>query len=635
MHIESEQGITSDVKRLITLIRNKEVVLWAGSGLSLYAGYPSGQAFSNIICNAAKNENDKRILVQHKSVLMDVAEEFEQLYTRDELIHLVSDCFDKAPCVLPKTHCLCTQIPQINTIITTNYDHLFEIAYQGKLNTVIGTEYNVPNRELVTLYKIHGDSSNSASVVLTSKDYAQFYDKLDSLVWNKLKVILAEHSVLFIGYSFEDKNIEDIFEKVLSQIDTSKSEFFIAVPSLASYKLKHLNSICKTTHLPLDGGTLLNLIEKAVRENIVFDAIEKKVSIDQAQSVAYEHGIQPIWRSIPSGRSTELSVDGYISNPFKTFKFNGAQFCSSKETYQQMKQFIDDCDCRELILPAKDVKLFENVNGINVPQSMINGKKPNVVKIKKPEQVDKAILSINGRDVYKDSITIRSFWGYKRKRVEIGLSNINLSLLYENDSVNITLSFTDSHTSKGTLCDLSILLSWHDGATLVFSHRVGNEIQPILYIPPAEDKSTLAMLSNFINQNAQVYHQIAKLEEYLKKDFSIPSNLTSGDRKAIVKLLSVFDPQEVGNNFDLQLKCDSNMYENLKTPAASSLDITEQGEETIFLFGSKYIIREKHISIISPIIENFDEVGRALLLGAKPIAKVISSTGHVIINCKF
>lgn len=29
----------------------------------------------------------------------------------------------------------------------------------------------------------------------TFKDYAKFYEGLNSLIWNKLKVILAEHSV--------------------------------------------------------------------------------------------------------------------------------------------------------------------------------------------------------------------------------------------------------------------------------------------------------------------------------------------------------------------------------------------------------------------------------------------------------
>lgn len=178
MRIWGKQEMTPDIKRLITMIRNRKIVLWAGSGLSLYAGYPSGSTFCNIICDAAKTEEDKEILLKHRTVLVNVAEEFEQLYSRDELISLVSAHFDKAPSVNPNAHYLCTQIPQIDTIITTNYDHLFEHVYGDKLRAVVGTQYKAPGKEPVTLYKIHGDSSDSASVALTSKDYAKFYGAL-------------------------------------------------------------------------------------------------------------------------------------------------------------------------------------------------------------------------------------------------------------------------------------------------------------------------------------------------------------------------------------------------------------------------------------------------------------------------
>jgi len=59
MSIGGKEQITPDMERLISLIRNKEIVLWAGSGLSLYAGYPSGAAFCDIICDAAKSEKDR------------------------------------------------------------------------------------------------------------------------------------------------------------------------------------------------------------------------------------------------------------------------------------------------------------------------------------------------------------------------------------------------------------------------------------------------------------------------------------------------------------------------------------------------------------------------------------------------
>ena len=106
---------------------------------------------------------------------------------------------------------------------------------------------------MVDLYKIHGDTSDGDSIIITSKDYAQFYNKLDTVLWNKLKGLLAEKSVIFVGYSLEDKNIHDVFEKIISQIDSSDKEFFIVTPTLQEHKLKYLNTICKTTHIPLTG----------------------------------------------------------------------------------------------------------------------------------------------------------------------------------------------------------------------------------------------------------------------------------------------------------------------------------------------------------------------------------------------
>lgn len=456
MRFGGNQEINSDMERLISLIRNKEIVLWAGSGLSLYAGFPSGTEFCNIICNAAKTENDKEILLRHKAVLMNVAEEFEQLYSRSELIDLVSAYFDKIPNINLNAHYLCTQIPQIDTIITTNYDHLFEIAYGDNINTVVGTQYKSFDKKPVTLYKIHGDSSDSSSVILTSKDYATFYEGLNSLVWSKLKVILAEHSVLFVGYSLEDKNIEDIFEKVLTQVDTSKSEFFIAVPRLADHKLRHFNTICKTTHLPIDGESLLRAIETSIRENIVFDAINKKISIDQAQLIAYKHGVEPTWRLEPRGGNTEIEIENYIVNPFGSLISSGITLTGFQETAKQMDQFLEDCDCREMILPSECLTQFENVNGIKIPKkTFINGNPPDFVKIEKPEQVDEVFLAVHNHNICKNSITLHSFWGSKRKRTTIHLPTMNISLLFENSSVNITLSFVEQREYVGIFKEVS------------------------------------------------------------------------------------------------------------------------------------------------------------------------------------
>lgn len=637
MRINDNQKITPDMERLISLIRNREIILWAGSGLSLYAGYPSGTDFCDIICNAARTADDKEVLSKRKDTLMNIAEEFEQLYSRKELIGLVSTYFDRPPSVSPYAHYLCAQIPQIDTIITTNYDHLFEYVYGDNINTMIGTHYNVSDKKAVTLYKIHGDSSDSASVILTSKDYAKFYEGLNSLVWSKLKVMLAERSVLFIGYSLEDKNIEDIFEKILCQVDTTKSEFFIAVRTLAEHKLRHFNTICKTTHLPISGEALLSIIEKSVRENIVFDAIDKKISIDQAQSIAYKHGVQPIWRSVPSGESTRIEVEHYLTNPFQSLTFQGITINSSPETVEQIEHFLEDCDCNEIVLPPECVTLFENVNGINIPKdAFVDGKRPNMFKIKKPEQIDKVVLTVDGHDIHKDS-TLCALWGSKRKRVTVQLSAINISLLFEETSININFSFSDRRSTKDTLDDLFILDLWRNGNTLIFSEILGCDTAPVLRMPSIKEEAVIEKLSIFVDKNLKIYGQLQKLENYLMTAFVLPKKLTYDDKYAIEKVLSAFEAVEVKDtlwNLDLRLNCDEQLYEALKTPSDCPMEITEKDDEKVSLLGHEYVIKEQQFTILSPVIENVDEVRNALLSGNKPVAKIVSSIGKLKIRCK-
>ena len=64
------------------------------------------------------------------------------------------------------------------------------------------------------------------------------------------------------------------------------------------------------------------------------------------------------------------------------------------------------------------------------------------------------------------------------------------------------------------------------------------------------------------------------------------------------------------------------------------MDAVENDEDQVCLFGQNYTIKERRISILSPVIENIDEVEKALALGKEAIANIVSSTGRTIMRCK-
>ncbi|KJS07662.1 MAG: hypothetical protein VR77_00280 [Flavobacteriales bacterium BRH_c54] len=62
---------------LFNLIRKEEVIIVAGAGLSIYAGFPSGKELAEIIYNGLSEAEKKE--VNENLLLPDLAEEFYRI----------------------------------------------------------------------------------------------------------------------------------------------------------------------------------------------------------------------------------------------------------------------------------------------------------------------------------------------------------------------------------------------------------------------------------------------------------------------------------------------------------------------------------------------------------------------------
>jgi hypothetical protein len=69
----------------------------------------------------------------------------------------------------------------------------------------------------VTLYKMHGCVTQPQDAVLTKQDY-EVYDLTRRLFTDSLKGDFVEKTLLFIGFSFTDPNVERILSKVREQL---------------------------------------------------------------------------------------------------------------------------------------------------------------------------------------------------------------------------------------------------------------------------------------------------------------------------------------------------------------------------------------------------------------------------------
>jgi len=117
-----------ELSELIMKIRTNNVILWVGAGFSLYAGMPTASKLVQSIIEQSRD--DEKNILREIRTLQDVSEEFMLLRdgNKDDLIEILK----KEIIISPKDlslHKMLSEMPQINEIITTNYDTLFEQAY--------------------------------------------------------------------------------------------------------------------------------------------------------------------------------------------------------------------------------------------------------------------------------------------------------------------------------------------------------------------------------------------------------------------------------------------------------------------------------------------------------------------------
>lgn len=112
----------------------------------------------------------------------------------------------------------------LSGLITTNYDLLLETVlpsfttYTGQDEILFSKTHSVAE-----LFKIHGCCEKPNSLVITDSDYNNFNAK-NAYLASKLLTIFIDHPVIFIGYSLNDANIEDILKSIIFCLSDDKLE---------------------------------------------------------------------------------------------------------------------------------------------------------------------------------------------------------------------------------------------------------------------------------------------------------------------------------------------------------------------------------------------------------------------------
>lgn len=107
------------------------------------------------------------------------------------------------------------EMRSIGGVLTTNYDTFIEdlfpsyTKYIGQEELLFSTLHGISE-----IYKVHGCCTKPESIIIDEADYADFSEK-NAYLAAKILTIFLEHPIVFIGYSINDTNIENILKSIV------------------------------------------------------------------------------------------------------------------------------------------------------------------------------------------------------------------------------------------------------------------------------------------------------------------------------------------------------------------------------------------------------------------------------------
>jgi hypothetical protein len=427
-----------ELNQLFELIRSQNCVLWVGAGLSKYAGFPLGNQIAEFLNSQ---------LGEHKltpgSPIKDVASIYEKVFTRNVLIKTIRDEFFSSIPDSFKYHKLLSKIPHFKTIITTNFDFLFELAYEDRIIKIVApADYIGISEKNPVLIKIHGDFNEPEQLVITDSDYAKFFNETaHSLLYNFILTKLSLSHVVFLGYSFGDLNTLTLFERINHDLGTKRKEWFLITPGQEDFQIEFF----KTKNIScfnLTGEEFIERLEKHINQNIISD-VRRGHDVSTISEYLRFRELSPTIEFGPNGQKLrELKT---LANKAASVHFS---FKTSSEAALHLKKLQIGKSFDRIDVSLEDLNDFRmEVNGIFMSQ--INS--PVSLRISsKPIPAQLVVLHFNNETI--ENVKMKHYRGKNGVTFKLTYDNFNLKIdfkmpLEKNQVGSINISLDSSYKS--------------------------------------------------------------------------------------------------------------------------------------------------------------------------------------------
>ena len=170
-------------------------------------------------------------------------------------------------------------------VLTTNFDLLLERAYDacGRPYLPVVDEGLLPFRPLdneVRIIKMHGDLNHPNFLVITEGDYAKFQVRRESM-FRAVHQLLLNNSLLFVGYSIDDPDFQQIWGIVDEQLKIMRRPAYAILldgseSKISEYERRGVTKVVSVPANQIEYGTVLANLFREINSSLGNSVEDKK-----------------------------------------------------------------------------------------------------------------------------------------------------------------------------------------------------------------------------------------------------------------------------------------------------------------------------------------------------------------------
>jgi len=205
------------IKSYLKALEEGDAAVFAGAGLSMPSGFVNWRTLLRDVAE------DLSLDINKETDLLSVAQYHVNEFGRGRINQVLLDEFYRTAAET-ENHRILAALP-VRSFWTTNYDNLIESALRA-VGKSVDVKVSTENLALTArghdavVYKMHGDASAPDRAVLTKNDF-ETYNHSRRMFTTALQSDLASKTFLFLGFSFNDPNLDSILGRMKTMLGES------------------------------------------------------------------------------------------------------------------------------------------------------------------------------------------------------------------------------------------------------------------------------------------------------------------------------------------------------------------------------------------------------------------------------